>query len=82
MCRSTKTNRFIIMQSKKILPLPFLTRQGLADQTGFCLRTIDALMAAGKIPFFKVGKSIRFSWPDVEAAMKQRFEVASKAAKR
>ena len=45
----------------------------IARLSKFSIRTIDALMAKKKIPFIKIGRSVRFRWPAVEAAL-LRFE--------
>jgi excisionase family DNA binding protein len=37
-------------------------------------RTVQAWMRAGKLPYFKVGKSVLFRWPDVLEAL-NRFRV-------
>ena len=39
-------------------------------------RTVDNWMKAGKIPYFKIGKVVRFDPAKVAAAL-ERFEVAS-----
>jgi excisionase family DNA binding protein len=58
------------------------TRKQLATRYAVSLRTIDEWMSRGWIPFLKVGKCIRFSLPDVDAAIRQRFEVKPKAVRK
>jgi len=42
-----------------------LTKRGLAPKLHISTRTLDDWMRKGRIPFLKVGKSVRFRWPDV-----------------
>lgn len=56
-----------------------LTRSQLAARCGLSLRTIDDLASRGILPFFKIGKSIRFDPTEVEAALRERFHVKPKA---
>lgn len=58
-----------------------LTRQQIAARCGLSLRTIDELLSKAVLPFFKIGKSIRFDLAEVEAALRERFHVQPKARK-
>jgi excisionase family DNA binding protein len=42
-----------------------LNKHQLAVKLGVSKRTVDAWMRAKRLPFIKVGKSVRFHWPDV-----------------
>jgi excisionase family DNA binding protein len=42
-----------------------LTKRGLAPKLHISTRTLDDWMRKGRIPFLKVGKSVRFRWSDV-----------------
>ena len=42
-----------------------LTKRALAPKLRISTRTLDDWMRKGRIPFLKVGKSVRFRWPDV-----------------
>ena len=42
-----------------------LTKRQLAPKLQIGCRTLDAWMRKGRIPFLKVGKSVRFRWTDV-----------------
>jgi excisionase family DNA binding protein len=42
-----------------------LTKRGLAPKLQISTRTIDAWMREGRIPFLKLGKTVRFRLPDV-----------------
>ena len=51
-----------------------LTKIDLAERLRVKPRTVDNWMAAGRLPFLKVGKTVRFSWPAVKKSL-LRFEV-------
>jgi excisionase family DNA binding protein len=42
-----------------------LTKQALAPRLNCSVRTVDEWMRKGKLPYIKVGKSVRFRWADV-----------------
>jgi hypothetical protein len=57
-----------------------LNKRELAERLGLKIRGIESLMRARKIPFLRVSnKLVRFSWPNVEAAL-QKFEVKAVVA--
>ncbi len=58
---------------------PKLTRHQLAAHLALSLRYVDELTRHGKLPFFKIGKSIRYDLAEVEAALRERFHVRAKA---
>ena len=58
--------------------VPHSSRNQLAANYSVSLRTVDEWMARGWIPFLRVGKLIRFSLPEVDAALRERFEVKAK----
>ncbi len=63
------------------LPTAKKTRKETAAYCGLSLRTIDELTRNGVLPFFKIGKSIRFDLAEVEAALRDRFHIQPKARK-
>jgi len=42
-----------------------LTKRALAPRLNCSVRTVDEWMRKGKLPYIKVGKSVRFRWADV-----------------
>ena len=42
-----------------------LRKRELADKLAISKRTLDVWMQKGRIPFLKVGRSVRFRLPDV-----------------
>ena len=42
-----------------------LRKRELAEKLAMSKRTLDVWMARGRIPFLKVGRSVRFRLPDV-----------------
>lgn len=67
--------------SASSLPAGKITRKQLAVHCGLSLRYIDELTRNGVLPFFKIGKSIRYELAEVEAALRERFHVKAKAKK-
>lgn len=63
------------------LPARKITRHDLAAQFSLSLRTVDELTRKGVLPFFKIGKSIRYDLPEVEAALRDRYHVRAKVRK-
>jgi excisionase family DNA binding protein len=51
-------------QSQKLL-----TKRDIAHELQLGVRTIDVWMKAGRIPFLKIGKTVRFRLPDVLAKL-------------
>lgn len=48
-----------------------LTKKMLAERTHYSVSYIDKLMKHGKIPYLKNGRSVRFIYCDVVAALKK-----------
>ena len=48
-----------------------LTKTDLADRLRVKPRTIDNWMAEGRLPFLKLGKTVRFFWPTVMDSLRQ-----------
>jgi excisionase family DNA binding protein len=42
-----------------------LNKWQLAEKLGIGKRTVDLWMREKRLPFIKVGKTVRFRWPDV-----------------
>lgn len=42
-----------------------LRKRELAEKLAISKRTLDVWMHSGRIPFLKVGRSVRFRWSDV-----------------
>lgn len=52
-----------------------ISRKDLAKHLRLSTRYIDELTKTGVLPFFKIGKSVRYDLTEVEAAMRERFYV-------
>jgi excisionase family DNA binding protein len=48
-----------------------LKKRGLAVKLGISKRTVDLWMHQGRLPFIKVGKTVRFRWADVLEKLSQ-----------
>jgi excisionase family DNA binding protein len=44
-----------------------LTVEEVVQVLGTCERTVRKLIAEGKLPHFRVGRSVRIPWPDLKA---------------
>ena len=55
------------------MPEPYIDKTEVARRLGVQVRTIDNWMRQGKIPFFKIGRAVKFKWSDVDAFVHQRF---------
>lgn len=61
------------LQARKI------KRKELALYCGLSLRYIDELTRKGVLPYYKIGKSIRYDLAEIENALHERFHVRAKA---
>jgi len=52
-----------------------LTKRGLAPKLQISTRTLDDWMRKGRIPFLKVGKSVRFRLADVLQKLSEQYRV-------
>lgn len=59
--------RCVMTGSHMTMPEEFLNVTELAARLGVRERVIATLVRQRKIPFAKVGKAIRFSWPAIQA---------------
>ena len=57
---------------------PLLTKQDIALLIRKTERTVEVWTRKGYIPAMKVGRSVLYNWPDVQAALK-RFTVNGSA---
>ena len=59
---------------------PYLSKAELSELTGWSERKVDYLRERGRLPYVKVGRSIRFRTNDVERFLDEaRVEARSKA---
>lgn len=49
------------------LPEPFIDKGEVGRRTQMRPRTIDDWMKRGLLPYYKLGRSVRFKWSEVEA---------------
>lgn len=60
---------------------PKFTRHQIAAHIALSLRYVDELTRKGVLPYYKIGKSIRYDLAEVETALRERFYVRAKARK-
>lgn len=63
------------MKDSASTPSVKLTRHEQAKQLSVSVRTLDGLTAKGKIPYFKIGKSVRFDPIEVESHLRRTSHV-------
>ena len=56
----------------------FITRAELAARLGKHLRSVSLLMKRRVIPYYKIGRNVRFKWSEVEAQVQKRCKVAAR----
>jgi len=54
-----------------------ITKKEMAARMNVTPRTIDAWMSKGLVPFRKIGRTVRFSWPEVCEHLKSRSQPAA-----
>jgi excisionase family DNA binding protein len=52
-----------------------LSKPEVANRLRISTRTLDQWMRLGRVPFFKIGKTVRFRWVDVIANLQQNCRV-------
>ena len=52
-----------------------LEKPETAKRLKISTRTLDQWMRGGRIPFLKIGKTVRFRWPDVVAHLQDTCRV-------
>jgi excisionase family DNA binding protein len=52
-----------------------LEKPQTAERLKVSTRTLDEWMRAGRVPYFKIGKSVRFRWPDVLAHLQHNNRI-------
>ena len=57
----------------------YITKEEVAKRLKKTVRTIENWQARGIIPFIKVGRSVLFDWPDVQAHLQRNFRVCKLA---
>lgn len=72
------TNETSVPQNQPIgaqQPEPYIDKVEVARRLRKQVRTIDNWMRDGKLPYFKIGRSVNFKWSDVEAYLAAHFRV-------
>ena len=49
------------------LPTTYLTKQDVARLLQVSVRTVENFMSRGLLPFFRIGRTVRFRLKDIEA---------------
>lgn len=52
-----------------------LEKPEIAKRLKISTRTLDQWMRAGRVPFLKIGKTVRFRWADVLAHLQDKCRV-------
>jgi len=54
---------------------PFIDKAEVGRRLGMRPRTVDDWMQRGLLPFYKLGRSVRFKWSEVEAHLTANYRV-------
>jgi len=81
MSSSNKSATPLAAQNRGIAPFGLEDKQGLAREIKCSVRTVDNLMAKRAIPFFKLGRLVRFDVARVKTAL-ARFEVRESGSRK
>ena len=60
---------------------PFIKKQEVSERLGIKLRTTDQWMKDGKLVFYKVGRSVRFRWSEVQAHLAETSRVCRRSGR-
>jgi len=55
------------------LPDPYLTKKDVAQMLQVTERTVDNYMDRGFLPYFKLGRTVRFRLKDIEAHIEEKL---------
>ena len=58
---------------------PFIDKPEGGKRLGMRPRTVDDWMKRGLLPYYKVGRSVRFKWSDVEAHLAANCRVCRRS---
>jgi len=53
----------------------YIDKRECARRMGRTVRSIDTYMAAGVIPFYKLGRTVMFKWSEVDQHIQAHFRV-------
>ena len=56
----------------------YITKEEVARRLRKPVRTVDAWMREGIVPFYKVKQAVRFRWSEVQAHWAARYQVCPK----
>lgn len=62
-------------------PETFIRKEEAARRLGVKLRTLDAWIAQGRIPFYRIGHSCRLRWSEVEEHLKATCRVCRRVGR-
>jgi hypothetical protein len=63
-------------------PGHFLVKGQVAERLQKTTRTIELWTRRGILPCMKIGRSVLYSWPDVETQLRERFTINRPASKK
>ncbi len=55
-----------------------LSKKQLAERLGVTARTLDTWMVQRRIPYLKIGRTVRFSLSEVSMHLKEKYRMAGK----
>ena len=63
-------------------PEPFIDKAEAAQRLGIQQRTLDEWLHDGRVPFYRIGRSVRMRWSEVQAFLADTCRVNRRSPKR
>ena len=63
-------------------PEPFIEKAEAAQRLGIRPRTLDEWLHDGRVPFYRIGRSVRLRWSEVQAHLADTSRVNRRSPKR
>jgi excisionase family DNA binding protein len=60
------------------IQVPLITRKQVAELLSVSLRTVDRWIARGELPYYKLGKVVRFKLSDIQERLETKWKVGLK----
>jgi excisionase family DNA binding protein len=75
----TETTSVPQPQPQVNVPEPYIDKAEVARRLEVQVRTIDNWMRRKMIPYYKIGRAVKFKWSDVEAYLAANFRIARRS---
>lgn len=72
--KSNQQNAPVMMAADAVVE-PFIKKPEVAKRLGRTVRTVDAMMRRGQLPYYKFGYSVAFRWSEITDHLAQTCRV-------